>query len=176
MGCPTVAREIAKANSSLAQKEWEEAFLQDWLIDLERHICKIMNKRWLNGGLFGQCGQGLSEAKQADINKLTLKMQDMKKGANEWKKREIDLETKLDQLKVALDRKLVSLVELEAEVRKASKEHQVMRGEIKDLKQESSEEVDVNLVNMDQLICDLESTKQAIELANIQLKELQGKL
>jgi hypothetical protein len=37
----------------------------------------------------------LSEAKQADINKLTLKMQDMKKGANEWKKREIDLETKL---------------------------------------------------------------------------------
>jgi hypothetical protein len=53
MGCPTVAREIAKANSSLAQKEWEEAFLQDWLIDLERHICKIMNKRWLNGGLFG---------------------------------------------------------------------------------------------------------------------------
>ncbi len=48
-----LAREIAKANSSLAQKEWEEAFLQDWLIDLERHICKIMNKRWLNGGLFG---------------------------------------------------------------------------------------------------------------------------
>ncbi len=29
---------------------------------------------------------------------------------------------------------------------------------------------------MDQLICDLESTKQAIELANIQLKDLQGKL
>jgi hypothetical protein len=42
-----------------------------------------------------------------------------------------------------------------------------------------SEEVDVNLAQhckMDQLICDLESTKQAIELANIQLKELQGKL
>jgi len=48
-----LAREIAKANSSLAQKEWEEAFLQDWLIDLETHICKIMNKRWLNGGLVG---------------------------------------------------------------------------------------------------------------------------
>jgi hypothetical protein len=52
----------------------------------------------------------LSEAKQADINKLTFKMEDMKKGANEWEKREIDLETKLHYLKVALDRKLVSLV------------------------------------------------------------------
>jgi hypothetical protein len=48
-----LAREIAKANTSLTQKEWEEVFLQGWLIDLERHICKIMNKRWLNGGLFG---------------------------------------------------------------------------------------------------------------------------
>ncbi len=39
--------------------------------------------------------------------------------------------------------------------------------------------MDVNLAQhckMDQLISDLESTKQAIELANIQLKELQGKL
>ncbi len=53
-----LAREIAKANSSLAQKEWEEPFLQDWFTDLERYICKIMNKRWLNGGLFGQCGEG----------------------------------------------------------------------------------------------------------------------
>jgi hypothetical protein len=53
-----LAREIAKANSSLAQKECEETFLQDWFTDLERHICKIMNKRWLNGGLFGQCGEG----------------------------------------------------------------------------------------------------------------------
>jgi hypothetical protein len=49
-------------------------------------------------------------------------MQDMKKGANEWKKREIDLETQLHQLRVALKRKSVSLVESEAEVRKASKE------------------------------------------------------
>ncbi len=49
-------------------------------------------------------------------------MQDMKKGANEWKKREIDLETQLHQLKVALKRKSVSLVESEAELRKASKE------------------------------------------------------
>jgi hypothetical protein len=49
-------------------------------------------------------------------------MQDMKKGANEWKKREIDLETQLHQLKVALKRKSVSLVESEAQVRKASEE------------------------------------------------------
>lgn len=53
-----LAREIAQANSSLAQKEWEVPFLQDWFTDLERHVCKIMNKRWLNGGLFGQCGEG----------------------------------------------------------------------------------------------------------------------
>ncbi len=54
-----------------------------------------------------------------------------------------------------------------------------MRVEIKDLKQQLSEEMDVNPAQqckMDQLICDLESTKQAIELANIQLKDLQGKL
>ncbi len=49
-------------------------------------------------------------------------MQDMKKGANEWKKREIDLETQLHQLKVALKRKSVSLVESEAQVREASEE------------------------------------------------------
>ncbi|CAM6063857.1 unnamed protein product [Sphagnum tenellum] len=174
----TLAREIAKAKSSLAQKEREEAFLQDRLTDLERHL-QDKEREMIEMEVYLDSVVKASEAKQADIDKLTLKMQDMKKGADEWKKREIDLETELHGLKITLEEKSVSLLESEAEVKRASEEHQVMKGEIKDLKQQLSEEVKVNSVQqckMDELICDLESAKQAVELANVQLKELQGKL
>lgn len=173
-----LASEIAKAKHSLKQKEREESFLQARLSDLEIHL-RDKEREMEEMEMYLNAIMQSNEEKQADIDTLTLKMRDLKKGADEWKLREIDLETELYDLRNSLEESEEALEKIKAEVQLGLQERKSMEDAIDSLKKQLSDKglgCSDRQFEMDQLCHDLESAQEAATQSSSQLQDLQQRL
>lgn len=172
-----LAIEITKAKQNLVQKEHEEVILQDRISILERHL-RDKEREIEDVELYINTIMQSNDAKQLEIDNLTFKMNDLKKGVNEWKVREIDLEMELHNLRTTLEMKEVALVELRSQAQCATKVHNNMEEAIENLEKQITKHEIGNSpreVGMDPLSYGLKSTKEKLSASQSKTKQIYHK-
>ncbi|CAM6094426.1 unnamed protein product [Calypogeia fissa] len=173
-----LALDVGKAKAALAQKDREEAQVRDELAYVERQLrakegALIEMECYLEDALISR------ESMQTEVEQLRQQMEDLNRGAAEWKRKEQDMTIQLDVVGAALEEKREALLACELEIKKGNDLCEGMEGAIESLKLQLADEQRALLAQQEEMnrLCeDLERSKGEASSSSGLVKELHGRL
>lgn len=173
-----LATEISKAKNSLIQRDRKEANMQQQVEDLKMQV-RSKEGEVLEMENYLQQQLARDEEKQAELDKLSQKMQELEGRAAGWLKKESCMDRQLVCLEDALEAREMVLGDLEQKLKAKAETQEALEGVIERLKVQVSDAERVyreKEAEMENLCDDLERAKQDGNIAATTLKELQSKM
>ncbi|BBN02712.1 hypothetical protein MPTK1_2g17480 [Marchantia polymorpha subsp. ruderalis] len=173
-----LALDVTKAKNAFHVKEREEAILRENLDDLERQL-RGKEGELIEMECYLEEAAASRKSMEQEVELLNQRMEDLDRGAAEWKRKESDMTSQLEIVGTALEEKREALVASEMEVKQGNDLRQVMEGAIESLKSQLADEqraLSARQLDMNRLCEDLERTKEAASLSAELVKDLQGRL
>ncbi|KAI5063560.1 hypothetical protein GOP47_0022107 [Adiantum capillus-veneris] len=173
-----LANEVAKAKSSLAQKERDEVLLQSRLSDMETRS-KARERELVELDRYVQSLLIKNSNKQTEVERLTQAVGKLESKADEWNAKWQKLTSEMQQMGISLEAKSSELAHLEEQLKQSRTKETMMEDAIQCLKSQLASQVHLSNEReseMRQLLDELETshTKEVLMVGS--LNEAETKL